>query len=199
MKFWKAIDPTRTKTLIRFSTENARKMVRTVLEPHPALGLRIQDIYAQVHKQFPDAREKPEYIPKDSRVPYEIPNPYHPLRSMRYLKCTVMDEMEKLGEVHQIYIRSGSRDKDGVRMDLVKYKEGVVALATDAKAKQEWRWRLTPSYVPTELPDPSVGLLIKAQSATKPAGWHGMGKRSKKRIRQEKKDVQLENYGRILA
>lgn len=107
--------------------------------------------------------------------------------------------MERLGEVQQIYIRLGHRNKEGVRLDLVRYKEETVALATDAKAKQEWRWRLNPSYVPKELPDPSLGLLVEAQSASKLPGWHGMGKKAKMRVRQEKEDIQFETYGRILA
>lgn len=90
------------KTLIYWSTNQTRLMVRKVLEPHPDFGLHQQDIYEAIHKEFPDAKQP--LLPKAQMpaangirnrrgkfaelVP-EPPNMDHPIRSMKYvLLCT---------------------------------------------------------------------------------------------------------------
>lgn len=109
--------------------------------------------------------------------------------------------MERAGEVHQVSIKKGAVNEDGVRLDAVNYRDngGKVFLPTDIQLKQEWRWRLNPSYVPISLPDPSFQTVIEAQSSPRPKGWHDMSRKTKARKKQERVDVQLRRYGRILV
>jgi hypothetical protein len=55
------------KTWVNFSTPEARKIVRKILAsaPYRELGLRTQEIYERVHKEFPDVTTD---IPPPKRV-----------------------------------------------------------------------------------------------------------------------------------
>jgi hypothetical protein len=79
---------------INFSTKHSRELVRSVLAPHPQLGLRMQDIYRQIHEKFPNAKEATKYIPEMPASAIEhwktlgmFPeHPEHPVRSMKYVR-----------------------------------------------------------------------------------------------------------------
>ncbi|KZP32913.1 hypothetical protein FIBSPDRAFT_1036530 [Athelia psychrophila] len=121
---------------IKHCTPECRNIVRSVLTAHVKedSGLPTHEIYDLALKDFPDAKCGPQPTPRDSpRIrdfkgtpTREPPRADHPIRSMKYLKRIVLEEMESNGEVEKFLIRGGS-------------VEGKAFYDSDA-----WLWRLSP-------------------------------------------------------
>ncbi|KAJ7591102.1 hypothetical protein C8J56DRAFT_934692 [Mycena floridula] len=197
MSFSRNLPSPHVKTFISWSTAQARQIVRQILTPYPELGLHQQTIHRLIREETADARQPEELIPK--RMLVSIPPKHirtlpkhseHPIRSMRYLKETVLQEMEKQGEIEQVFIRKGSlRNEAGERLDAVKYgrQQERVSLVTDLKAQQEWRWRLVPGKPPVQIEDPNPSVMFEMQrQAARAKMEKELAKRARKARRKGK-------------
>ncbi|KAH8094921.1 hypothetical protein BXZ70DRAFT_1009863 [Cristinia sonorae] len=135
-------------TWINYSTPRARNMVRKVLQTstHP-IGLTTKQIYAKIHELFPDEKQpapepfvvqpgmKGRYGQPAKPVP-EPPKREHPIRSVKYLKKVVMEDMALEGEVEKVTMR---RDADGVLRRIPTKKR-----MSRKKSQQDlvWFWSL---------------------------------------------------------
>lgn len=183
--------PTMSKTWVYWSTNQARDLVRKVLQSHSDAGLHRREIYERIHELYPD--QKHDLVPHQHHGKNPPPRPMHPIRSQRrvkatftysarlilprYLKAVVLPEMEAAGELQRVLIRVGKGQDDGPRVDSVRYKQrldhrgthivGFRQVPTDAVKKLEYRWRLTPGFVPPPKvdPEPEFKFLQRAQKA----------------------------------
>ncbi|KAJ8523032.1 hypothetical protein ONZ45_g484 [Pleurotus djamor] len=105
----------------------ARRLILSVLEGQPQ-GLRSQDIYAEAMKE--DITIEPIPIPKSVPGP---PNPNHPIRSMKYLKRVVLEELQKEKLIVKTHLP--------LQEPVTKYvhKKGKLRKAV---MNGEWRWKL---------------------------------------------------------
>ncbi|KAG7096996.1 hypothetical protein E1B28_004391 [Marasmius oreades] len=181
------------KTFISFATRTARDIVRRSLEPFP-LGLTSQNLYKTIHKQFPDAKENPDFLPPSTKLieqgappkHLDIPHYDHPIRSMNFMKKVVLEQMLERDEVEYIYVKKEpSPDRDGTRSRVKvvagKRKNEIfehVLNALDSQVKEEWRWRLVEGHQFVDTPDPSPLMVRDVQSQTRFTGYpHGKSKR----------------------
>lgn len=87
---------------------------------------------------------------------------------VRYLKKSVLPEMEELGELEQVYLRRGKpsdQDENGARIDHFKSPSGGIAkIPTNlGMKKEEWRWRLVPDFVVQHKRDPHPDEMFEAR------------------------------------
>ncbi|ESK97606.1 hypothetical protein Moror_17468 [Moniliophthora roreri MCA 2997] len=187
------------KTFISFASRSARGIVQKVLEQHPKLGLTSQEIFQQVHEQFPGAKENPGFLPPTAKVILEnrargpnlhpkhldIPHVEHPIRSMRFLKKVVLEQMLQRGELQRLYISRSSNDRDLNRVKVLKGNEPVwdpVPNVLPPGVREQWRWRLPPGHVFTDTQDPEPSDVYEAQSTTRKSGnHHGRSNRFRER------------------
>ncbi|KAG2135872.1 uncharacterized protein EDB93DRAFT_1254124 [Suillus bovinus] len=152
------------KTWVNFSTPEARSIVRKILAsaPHHELGLRTHEIYERAHAEFPDVTTdippgKP--IPTGTRnhggrikpaKPVPLPPKLdHAIRSVKYLKKTVLEEMVMAREIEKVHIKRGKLHEDGTRdISIVSKAHGKTDITSHLNMPESsiWRWRLTPDY-----------------------------------------------------
>ncbi|KAF5371782.1 hypothetical protein D9758_003429 [Tetrapyrgos nigripes] len=154
---------------ISFSTQRSRDLVRRILAPHPKLGLRAPDIFAQIHGQFPDAKESEKYLPNihpDAAAQWKAlgmypEHPEHPVRSMKHLKRNILPEMLERGIIHEVFINRKNH-KDTARFKYNPPTKTVYEILPEPVIPKgvdmEFRWRLIPPELVTdkgpEAPDP---------------------------------------------
>lgn len=152
------------KTWVNFSTLEARSIVRKILAsaPHRELGLRTHEIYERAHEEFPDVTTD---IPPGKPVPtgnrhhggrpkpaQAIPLPPkldHAIRSVKYLKKTILEEMAMAQEVEKVHIKRGKLHEDGTRdISIVSKAYGKTEITSDLNMPMSsfWHWRLTPDH-----------------------------------------------------
>ncbi|KAG1874477.1 hypothetical protein DFJ58DRAFT_650998 [Suillus subalutaceus] len=152
------------KTWVNFSTPEARSIVRKILAsaPHRELGLKMHEIYERVHEEFPDVTTD---IPAGKPIPTGLrnhggrskpakavplpPKIDHAIRSVKYLKKTVLEEMAMAQEIEKVHIKRGKLHEDGTRdMSIVSKAYGKTEITSDLNMPMSniWHWRLTPDY-----------------------------------------------------
>ncbi|OJA14665.1 hypothetical protein AZE42_02408 [Rhizopogon vesiculosus] len=152
------------KTWVNFSTPEARNIVRKILAsaPHRELGLKTHEIYERAHKEFPDVTTD---IPPQKQIPTGLrnhggrkapvkpmplpPKLDHAIRSVKYLKKTILEEMAMAREVEKVHIKRGKLHEDGTRdLSLTSKGFGKADMKSDFKMpiSDIWQWRLTPDY-----------------------------------------------------
>jgi len=101
----------------KHATPKARNMVRRVLQSstHP-VGMTSREIYEQIHERFPDEKVpapppftvqpimKGKYGSKPKPIP-EPPHREHPIRSLKYLKKIVLEDLAREGEIVKVPMR----------------------------------------------------------------------------------------------
>jgi len=131
-----------------------------------------------VHKEFPDVTtdipppKRPltgtrnhggRILPaKDMPLPPKLD---HAIRSVKYLKKTVLEEMAIAQEVEKICIKRGKLHEDGTRdLSLTSKRHGKTDMKSDFKipASNIWQWRLTPDYETkiNNYPEPPVANVL---------------------------------------
>ncbi|EIW82054.1 hypothetical protein CONPUDRAFT_164703 [Coniophora puteana RWD-64-598 SS2] len=144
------------KTWVRSSTPEARNIVRQILATasQPEIGLTPHEIFERAGKEHPDATT-PTPIPTDrkpSRHFRNVPQPprlAHPIRSLKYLKRVVLEEMAERNEVEKVYIRKGPMTPEGTRQLSIKSKsQGASEILGIIKSTNVnvWLWRLRPDF-----------------------------------------------------
>lgn len=152
------------KTWVNFSTPEARNIVRKILAsaPRRELGLRTHDIYERAHEEFPDVTTD---IPAVKPIPTGLrnhggrykpakaiplpPKLDHAIRSVKYLKKTILEEMAMAREIEKVHIRRGKLHEDGTRdISIVSKAHGKTEITSDLDMPTStiWHWRLTPDY-----------------------------------------------------
>lgn len=160
------------KAWINHATPKARNIVRQVLANSGRVGLTTQEIFDLAIKQFPDeiapAPPSHKLVVKKGRMPQAIPEPpfrEHPIRSVRYvcmkqrllppityirsdryLKKLVLEDLTARGEVVKAHVRCGAagKDKNGQKWDVIAAKGfGKAQAVTDIPAGEGWMWVLT--------------------------------------------------------
>ncbi|KIK48831.1 hypothetical protein CY34DRAFT_20476 [Suillus luteus UH-Slu-Lm8-n1] len=152
------------KTWVNFSTPEARNIVRKILAsaPHRELGLRTHEIYERAHEEFPDVTtDIPAGKPNPTGLrnhggrykpvkPVPLPPKLdHAIRSVKYLKKTILEEMAMAREIEKVHIRRGKLYEDGTReISVVSKAYGKTEITSDLDMPTSniWRWRLTPDY-----------------------------------------------------
>jgi len=67
----------------------------------------------------------------------------HPIRSMRYLKKIILDDLLERGDVEKVRIARARPDTNGNRPDTITSKlTGRIVKLNVAINQLEWRWRL---------------------------------------------------------
>ncbi|KAK7696177.1 hypothetical protein QCA50_000828 [Cerrena zonata] len=138
------------KAWINHTTPRARNIVRSILANSDAFGLTSQQIYdiAMTTPSSSDRTPSPltHKLPKPVATgPPEPPNPDHPIRSMRYLKRFVLEDLAGRQEVVKVFVRRGAGgvDEHGNKLDLAKAKGmAEVSVMAGIQAKEAWLWRL---------------------------------------------------------
>ncbi|KIJ70013.1 hypothetical protein HYDPIDRAFT_35455 [Hydnomerulius pinastri MD-312] len=148
------------KHWINYSTPQARQIVRNILAaaPNKDLGLHAHEIYERALDEYPDATT-PTPPPRSNelgnharlrrpKIPMPVPpRREHPVRSMRYLKKVILEEMAEAGEVEKVHIKRGAMTEDGKReLSIRSKKVGRTDIVGDAPSTSFWRWRLLPDY-----------------------------------------------------
>jgi hypothetical protein len=152
------------KTWVNFSTPEARSIVRKILAstPHRELGLKTHEIYERAHEEFPDVTTD---IPAGKPIPTGLrnhggrfklakavplpPKMDHAIRSVKYLKKTVLEEMAMAQEIEKVHIKRGKLHEDGTRdISIVSKAHGKAEITSDLNMPMSniWHWRLTPDY-----------------------------------------------------
>ncbi|KAK0199867.1 hypothetical protein DFS33DRAFT_202042 [Desarmillaria ectypa] len=150
----------RVQSYVFWSTSQARQLVRNVLMKEPKIGMHHQQLFNEILKQYPNEKLPKHLIPIQAEFPqgpparggaYVKPAPAladHPVRSMRYLKKVILEDMLSLNQVEKVII---TPDKDSKRTKknalYVKHSETV-------NAAQKYRWRIVPGSEPADVPDP---------------------------------------------
>jgi hypothetical protein len=100
--------------------------------------------------------------------------------------------MEAKGELQYVQIHRGTLEPDGSRLDRVvimqrigAHRERVELLdtPTDVKADKQWRWRLTPGYIPAPTPDPIPSDMFYQRAQEAKSKWLRLAQRRKPRAR----------------
>lgn len=153
------------KTWVNFSTPEARSIVRKILAsaPHRELGLKMHEIYERAHEEFPDVTTD---IPAGKPIPTGLrnhggrskpakaiplpPKLDHAIRSVKYLKKTILEEMAMAREIEKVHIKRGKLHEDGTRdISIVSKAHGKTDITSDLNMpiSNIWHWRLTPDYM----------------------------------------------------
>ncbi|KIK98004.1 hypothetical protein PAXRUDRAFT_824386 [Paxillus rubicundulus Ve08.2h10] len=165
------------KHWINYSTPQARQIVRSILATAPIkeLGLDAHEIYERAFKEYPDVIT-PTPAPKTTalgnharlrRPKKPMPEPprrEHPVRSMRYLKKIILEEMAEAKEIEKVHIKRGAMIEDGKRELSVRSKvAGRTELVGEAPKDNFWRWRLRPDHASraNSYPAPPIHKFLK--------------------------------------
>ncbi|KAG1833091.1 hypothetical protein EV424DRAFT_1367034, partial [Suillus variegatus] len=103
----------------------------------------MHEIYERVHAEFPGAGLNPA-----KAVPLP-PKLDHAIRSVKYLKKTVLEEMAAAREIEEVHIKRGQLHEDGTRdLSIVSKAYGKTEITSDSNKSMSnvWHWRLTPDY-----------------------------------------------------
>ncbi|KAI0960323.1 hypothetical protein AcW1_004866 [Taiwanofungus camphoratus] len=122
-------------------TREARQVVRAIFASRPdAPGLSTQQIFQAALEKFPGEVAHTLTAPLE-----ETKEGMHPLRSMRYLKKYVLEDMAARGEVRKVYVkvRGGDEDENGKKMDVIVSKDGERQMVPNFNADKErvWVWQ----------------------------------------------------------
>ncbi|KAI0082529.1 hypothetical protein K474DRAFT_1767809 [Panus rudis PR-1116 ss-1] len=142
------------KAWITYATPKARNIVRSVLANSGCVALTTQEIFDRAIKQYPhETSPSPPVYEVESRQkgkqPKAMPEPpfgEHPIRSVRYLKRLVLEDLVARGEVVKAHVRRGGAGDDGKgqKWDLIAAKGFAKAKAvTGIERKEAWMWLLT--------------------------------------------------------
>ncbi|KAH7887782.1 hypothetical protein F5I97DRAFT_1926193 [Phlebopus sp. FC_14] len=158
------------KTWLNVSTPRARQIVRSVLATaaRPEIGLHTHEIFERAITKYPARRRitKPTPLTLGMHKRYhrpiipvpDPPQPYHPIRSMRYLKRVVLAEMQEAGEVDKVRIWKGGVIANGnsqvfIHSKVLRKTDTAIHKMTE---DQMWCWKLLPDYESRQAnyPDP---------------------------------------------
>ncbi|KAG1806852.1 uncharacterized protein HD556DRAFT_1198542, partial [Suillus plorans] len=137
-------------------------IVRKVLTSSSHRELKMHEIYERVHAEFPDVttdippgkpiatgfRNHGGRIKPTETVPLP-PKLDHAIRSVKYLKKTVLEEMAAAREIEEVHIKRGQLHEDGTRdLSIVSKAYGKTEITSDSNMSMSnvWHWRLTPDY-----------------------------------------------------
>ncbi|KAG1892516.1 hypothetical protein F4604DRAFT_1565694 [Suillus subluteus] len=139
------------KTWVNFSTPEARSIVRKILAsaPHRELGLKMHEIYERTGKPIPTGLRNHGGRSKPAKAVPLPPKIDHAIRSVKYLKKTVLEEMAMAQEIEKVHIKRGKLHEDGTRdMYIVSKAYGKTEITSDLNMPMSniWHWRLTPDY-----------------------------------------------------
>ncbi|KAK0235263.1 hypothetical protein EDD85DRAFT_842349 [Armillaria nabsnona] len=148
----------RVQSYVFWSTSQARQLVRNVLMKEPKIGMHHQQLFNEIIKQYPDEKLPTHLVPDAPQKPpvrggaYLKPVPAlvdHPVRSMRYLKKVILEDMLRLQEVEKVIVtRDHEEKRTRTKALFVKHPEPV-------DAAEMYRWRVVPGSTPTDnAPDP---------------------------------------------
>ncbi|KAK0450428.1 uncharacterized protein EV420DRAFT_1563509 [Desarmillaria tabescens] len=159
----------RVKSYLFWSTFQARQLVRNVLMKEPQFGMHHQQLFNEIVRQYPHEKLPTHLIPlqaEHTRGPpvhggeYGKPEPAladHPVRSMRYLKKVILEDMLRLNEVEKIIL---TPDRDAKR---TKTNALYVKHPGPINATQMYRWRVVPGSQPAEVADPDPEEMFEAR------------------------------------
>ncbi|KAH9947225.1 hypothetical protein B0H21DRAFT_360806 [Amylocystis lapponica] len=154
------------KSFIPGVSPEARSLVRAVFHARPgAPGLTTQEIYAAVQEirpnEHPIPRSPVKMLPQkgqrekrklalqklalerrtEDRGPVD-PKEVHPIRSVRFLKKMVLEDMAKRGEVCKVFLRGGAGGTDESRQTQVLKEQFRATIPTANLPMQDvWLWR----------------------------------------------------------
>lgn len=146
------------KHWVNYSTPEARQIVRNILAtaPNTDIGLDAHEIYERAFDEYPDAATatpppKSTVLGNHARLRRpkkpmpEPPRREHPVRSMRYLKRVILEEMAEAKEIEKVHIKRGTMTEDGKRELSVRSKVvGRTDAVGEAPTANSWKWRLLP-------------------------------------------------------
>ncbi|KAK0183846.1 hypothetical protein F5146DRAFT_459767 [Armillaria mellea] len=157
----------RVQSYVFWSTSQARQLVRSVLAKEPKIGMHHQQLFDEIIKQFPDEKLPTHLVPDALPKPpvrggaFSKPAPplvEHPVRSMRYLKKVVLEDMLRLQEVEKVIV---TKDHDEKR---TKTNALFVKHPDPVRATEMYRWRVVPGSTPThDAPDPDPKDMFEAK------------------------------------
>ncbi|ETW76006.1 hypothetical protein HETIRDRAFT_422615 [Heterobasidion irregulare TC 32-1] len=133
----------------RHSTRVALDVVRNVLRSN-SKPMATQDIYNQAIQQKVADAESTTGILKDMRIP-QPPHPEHPIRSMRFLKRTILPDLVKLKEVEKIHtLRELSSEEVEQRLASMTKAQRAHATSNSLTSTMDtWLWQIK-AHKPTE-------------------------------------------------
>ncbi|KAK0216991.1 hypothetical protein IW262DRAFT_1464031 [Armillaria fumosa] len=157
----------RVQSYVFWSTSQARQLVRNVLVKEPKIGMHHQQLFNEIIKQYPDEKLPAHLVPDTLPPPPARGGAYtrttpplaeHPVRSMRYLKKVILEDMLRLREVEKVIV---TRDREEKRTKtnalFVKHPEPV-------SPAEMYRWRVVPGSAPThDVPDPDPEEMFEAK------------------------------------
>ncbi|KAK0431350.1 hypothetical protein EV421DRAFT_1853952 [Armillaria borealis] len=157
----------RVQSYVFWSTSQARQLVRNVLMKEPKIGMHHQQLFNEIIKQYPDEKLPTHLVPDSPPKPpvrggaYSKPAPAladHPVRSMRYLKKVILEDMLRLQEVEKVIVTQDHAEKrTRTKALFVKHPEPV-------NATEMYRWRVVPGSAPThDAPDPDPKEMFEAK------------------------------------
>ncbi|PBK88913.1 hypothetical protein ARMGADRAFT_1015634 [Armillaria gallica] len=157
----------RVQSYVFWSTSQARRLVRNVLMKEPKIGMHHQQLFNEIIKQYPDEKLPTHLVPDAPQKPpvrggaYLKPAPAlvdHPVRSMRYLKKVILEDMLRLQEVEKVIVtRDHEEKRTRTKALFVKHPEPV-------DAAEMYRWRVVPGSAPThDAPDPDPKEMFEAK------------------------------------
>ncbi|KAG7440504.1 uncharacterized protein BT62DRAFT_578965 [Guyanagaster necrorhizus] len=153
----------RIQSYVFWSTAQARQIVRNVLLKEPKIGMHHQQLFDEIVKQYPTEKLPKHLVPVQAEIPrtpparggaFVKPAPAlgdHPVRSMRYLKKVILEDMLRLNEVERVIVTKDAKDKDSRR---TRRKALYVNHSEPVGAEQIYRWRVVPGSEPSDEPDP---------------------------------------------
>lgn len=122
----------------------------------------MHEIYERAHTEFSDVTTEippPKPIPTGLRnhggriapvKPLPLPPKLdHAIRSVKYLKKTILEEMAMAQEIEKVHIKRGTLHEDGTRdISIVSKAYGKTDITSDLNMPMSnfWHWRLTPDY-----------------------------------------------------
>ncbi len=157
----------RVQSYVFWSTSQARQLVRNVLMKEPKIGMHHQQLFNEIIKQYPDAQLPTHLVPDAPQKPPVRGGAYsktapalvdHPVRSMRYLKKVILEDMLRLQEVEKVIVTQDHEEKrTRTKALFVKHPEPV-------DATEMYRWRVVPGSTPThDAPDPDPKEMFEAK------------------------------------
>ncbi|KAK0495597.1 hypothetical protein EDD18DRAFT_1170058 [Armillaria luteobubalina] len=157
----------RVQSYVFWSTSQARQLVRSVLTKEPKIGMHHQQLFNEIIKQYPDEKLPTHLVPDTLPSPparggaYARTTPVlaeHPVRSMRYLKKVILEDMLRLREVEKVIV---TRDREEKR---TKTKALFVKHPEPVSPTEMYRWRVVPGSAPThDVPDPDPEEMFEAK------------------------------------
>ncbi|KAK0430007.1 hypothetical protein EV421DRAFT_380191 [Armillaria borealis] len=157
----------RVQSYVFWSTSQARQLVRNVLMKEPKIGMHHQQLFNEIIEQYPDEKLPTHLVPDSPPKPpvrggaYSKPAPAladHPVRSMRYLKKVILEDMLRLQEVEKVIVTQDHAEKrTRTKALFVKHPEPV-------NTTEMYRWRVVPGSTPThDAPDPDPKEMFEAK------------------------------------